>query len=31
VALMAGDRLTFSSDELSAEILFAHCPPPARA
>lgn len=31
VALAAGDRLTISSDELSAEILFAHCPPPARA
>jgi len=31
VAVAAGDRLTFSSDELFTEILFAHCPPVARA
>lgn len=30
VAVAAGDRMTFSSDELAAEILFAHCPAPAR-
>ncbi|MFM7751136.1 MAG: hypothetical protein ACKPB0_12070, partial [Opitutaceae bacterium] len=30
VAVAAGDRLTFASDELAAEVLFAHCPAPAR-
>ena len=30
VPVTAGDRLTFSSDELAAEVLFAHCPAAAR-
>lgn len=30
VAVAAGDRLSFSSDELTSEVLFAHCPPAAR-
>ena len=30
VAVAAGDRITFASDELAAEVLFAHCPAPAR-